>query len=227
MNSQPRVELVLFDLDGTLADTAPDIAHALNVTLVEAGLPPHPIETVISYVGDGSAKLLERALPSGQKDRQVGPLLERFLLHYEARPCVESRLYPGIVELLKGLEGAGVKAAVLTNKTGKVARRLVEALLPAATFVAVLGDGAGFPRKPDPTAARSLVERVGTTPQGTVVVGDGIPDVQTAQALGCRAIAAAWGYSPRARLQAQAPTWVADLPEDVRKLLVPPGGFEG
>jgi phosphoglycolate phosphatase len=227
MTSPPRFDLVLFDLDGTLADTAPDIAHALNVTLVEAGLPPHPLSTVISYVGDGAPKLIERALPPTLRGQAVGPLLERFLLHYEARACVDSRLYPGITEFLQALAQAGVNAAVLTNKTGKVARQLVDALWPASGFLAVVGDGDGYPRKPDPTAARALVERCGTVPARTVMVGDGVPDVQVARALGCSAVAAAWGYSSRARLQAEAPTWIADSPEDARKLVLPPGVFEG
>jgi len=99
MSTRP-FDLVLFDLDGTLADTALDIAHALNVTLVEAGLPPHPIDTVISYVGDGAAKLIERAVPPSEKPRDLVGLLRRFVVHYQARPCVESRLYPGIADLL-------------------------------------------------------------------------------------------------------------------------------
>lgn len=220
MTSRP-FDLVLFDLDGTLADTALDIAHALNVTLVEAGLPPHPIETVISYVGDGAAKLLERALPASEKGRDPAPLLQRFLVHYEARPSVDSRLYPGIVDLLAELAGAGIKTAVITNKPGNLARRLVDALLPQAGFVAIVGDGDGFPRKPDPAAARALVARCGTTAERTAVVGDGIPDVRMARALPARVVAAAWGYSERARLAAEAPTWIAESPQDARKFLLP------
>ena len=221
MNALRPFDLIIFDLDGTLADTAADIAHALNAMLAEAGLPAHPIDQVISYVGDGAAKLIERAVPPSEQGRDLAPLLQRFLAHYEARPCVDSRLYPGIDDLLADLQRAEIKTAVLTNKPGPLARRVVASLLPATSFLAVVGDADGFPRKPDPAAARALIERCGTTEERTVIVGDGIPDVRMAQALPARVIAAAWGYSSRPRLAAESPTWIAETPLDARKLLLP------
>ena len=221
MSASRPFDLVLFDLDGTLADTALDIAHALNVTLVEAGLPPHPIDTVVSYVGDGAAKLIERAVPPSEKGRDLVGLLRRFVVHYEARPCVDSHLYPGVAGLLADLTNAGIETAVLTNKPGPLARQVVATLLPAARFAAVVGDHDGFPRKPDPSAAHALIERRGATLERTVVVGDGIPDVQLAHALPVRVVAVAWGYSQRARLSAERPTWIAETPADARKLLLP------
>lgn len=221
MSAARPFDLIVFDLDGTLADTALDIAHALNVTLVEAGLPPHPTDTVVSYVGDGAARLIERAVPGDQPGLDLAALLGRFVAHYEARPCVDSRLYPGIADLLTDLAAAGVATAVLTNKPGPLARRVVEALLPAHPFQAVIGDADGFPRKPDPAGARALIERCATTAERTAIVGDGIPDVMLARALPARVVAAGWGYSARARLSAEHPTWIADTPRDVRKLLLP------
>jgi len=216
----PAAELVIFDLDGTLADTAPDIAFALNRTLEGAGLPPLPIETVIGYVGDGAAKLIERALPAERRERDVAPLFDSFLAIYEARPCVDSRLYPGIEALLQALARAGVATAVLTNKAGSLARGLVQALLPSHRFEAVIGDRDGYPRKPDPAAARALVERARTTPARTVMVGDGLPDMRLGHALGARSLAAAWGYTPRASLVAESPTWVIDDPSDALDVLL-------
>ena len=208
----PAADLVIFDLDGTLADTAPDIAAALNQTLGDVGLPPLPVETVIGYVGDGAANLIERALPPEAHALDRAPLLEAFLAHYEARPCVGSRLYPGIQTLLDALNAAGVATAVLTNKTGFVARRLLQVILPRQSFVAVIGDRDGFPRKPDPAAGRHIIERARTTPDRTVMIGDGLPDQRLAHALGVRSLAAGWGYTPRARLAAESPTWLADDP---------------
>ena len=213
-------DLVIFDLDGTLADTAPDIAFALNRTLEGAGLAALPIETVIGYVGDGAAKLIERALPAERRDLDLARLFESFLAIYEARPCVDSRLYPGIEALLQALTRAGVATAVLTNKAGSLARALVQALLPSHRFEAVIGDRDGYPRKPDPTAAFALLERTGTVPVRTVVVGDGLPDLRLAQALGARSLAAAWGYTPRASLAAESPNWIADDPTTVAGILL-------
>jgi phosphoglycolate phosphatase len=219
MSAARSFDLIIFDLDGTLADTAPDIALALNRTLVEAALPSLSIDTIIGYVGDGAAKLIERALPPAERGRDIAPLLERFLAHYEERPCVESRLFSGVAALLDALAAEGVGTAVLTNKAGVLARLLLDALLPAHRFVAVIGDRDGFPHKPDPTGARAIVQRAATSVARTIVVGDGIPDMRLARALGARAIAAAWGYAPRASLAAESPTWIAAKPEDALQLL--------
>jgi phosphoglycolate phosphatase len=214
------LDLVIFDLDGTLADTVADIARALNATLADSGLPALPVETVVGYVGDGSAKLIERALPPGASRGDVAALLDRFLAHYEAEPCVDSRLYPGITELLAALTAAKVKTALLTNKSGAVTRRLLEVILPDHRFIAVIGDRDGFPRKPDPTAGQAIIARAGTTADRTAVLGDGIPDMHLAHALGARAVAAAWGYTARDRLAAESPAAIAATPIAAGDLLL-------
>jgi phosphoglycolate phosphatase len=214
------LDLVIFDLDGTLADTVADIARALNATLAESGLPALPVETVVGYVGDGAAKLIERALPPGASRGDVSALLDRFLAHYLAEPCVDSRLYPGIAELLAALAAAGIQTAVLTNKAGTVSRRLLELILPDHRFAAVIGDRDGFPRKPDPAAGQAIIARAGTSAARTAVVGDGIPDMRLAHALGARAIAAAWGYTPQDRLAAESPAAIASTPTAARELLL-------
>lgn len=218
------LDLVIFDLDGTLADTVADIARALNATLADSGLPALSIETVVTYVGDGAAKLIERALPLGASRGDISALLDRFLVHYEAQPCVDSRLYPGITELLASLTAAKVKTALLTNKTGAVTRRLLEVILPDHRFIAVIGDRDGFPRKPDPAAGNAIIARAGTSAARTAVLGDGIPDMRLAHALGARAIAAAWGYTTRDRLAAESPAAIAATPAAAHQLLLPTAG---
>ena len=122
------VDLVLFDLDGTLADTVPDIAAALAATLAEVGVPPPPVSVVKEMVGDGARKLIERALARASAEGDLEALFARFLAHYGANLCVGSRLYPGVREALDGLRGAGVAVAVLTNKPGALARSLLDGL---------------------------------------------------------------------------------------------------
>ena len=213
-------DLVICDLDGTLVDSLPDIAWSLNATLTEAGLPSLPVETVGQYVGDGEARLIGRALPPSHVGRDPTPLLARFLVHYAGHVCVETSLYPGVVALLDALSRHQVAAAVLTNKPGNLARALLKDLEIADRFVTVLGDGDGFPRKPDPAAARSIIARVGTSPRRTAVVGDGLPDIKMAQAIPCAVVAAAWGYVPVAALTAESPTFVASsVPQALRLLL--------
>jgi phosphoglycolate phosphatase len=206
-----KPKLVLFDLDGTLVDSAPDIAAALNAALVDLGQPPHPLPTVTSYVGDGAAKLVERAVgPSTAVDQAL--LLERFKVQYAANVCVATRPYPGIVDVLDHYAAAGTPLAVLTNKPGDLARALLDALALTRYFADVIGDGDGFPRKPSPEIALAVCARHGVTPAETLLVGDGLPDVGLARAAGCRVAAVAWGYTTREQLAAQGPDWIVETP---------------
>jgi len=213
-------DLVVFDLDGTLADTLPDITAALNMTLAEAGLPSLPQEEVMRYVGDGAAKLVERALPSSEGSRDVEALTDSFVAHYERKPSVHARLYPGVPAMLDTLAQAGVVTAVLTNKRGSVARLLLGQLLPGNPLRDIIGDGDGFPRKPDPAAVKTLIARAGTRAARTAVVGDGLPDMRMGRAASTTTIAAAWGYVPRDQLAAEEPTWIAASPDAALHLLM-------
>jgi phosphoglycolate phosphatase len=216
------VDLVLFDLDGTLADTAPDIAAALTATLREAGLPPPPVSVVKQMVGDGARKLIERALARASAEGDLDALFARFLAHYGATLCVGSRLYPGIGEALERLRSAGVALAVLTNKPGALARRLLDSLGLGGAFLDVVGEGDGFPRKPDPGGARALMTRAGAAAERTAVIGDGLPDVRTARAVGALAIAAGWGYVPPEQLRAEVPDLVAATPAEAISFVLDP-----
>jgi len=219
-------DLVIFDLDGTLVDTALDIAGALAATLVEAGVPAPPLDVVKELVGDGARELIRRALALAPAERDVDQLFARFLAHYRAHVSDRSMAYPGVDTALAALAAAGVAAAVVTNKPGDIARRLLADLALGDRFRDIIGDGDGFPRKPDPTAARTLIAAVGTRPERTVIVGDGVPDVRTARALGAKAIAAAWGYVPAERLAAESPDALARTPEQAVRLVLD-GGWAG
>lgn len=213
-------DLVVFDLDGTLADTLADITAALNATLAEAGLRGLPPEEVVKHVGDGSAKLIERALPPEEAHRDLEELTAAFVAHYERRPSLHARLYPGVPAMLDTLAQAGVVTAVLTNKRGTVARLLLAELLPGNPLRDIIGDDDGFPRKPDPEAIRALMARAGTRPARTAVVGDGLPDMRMGRAAAAHTIAAAWGYVPRHLLAAEQPDWIADSPDAALHLLM-------
>jgi phosphoglycolate phosphatase len=202
--------LVLFDLDGTLVDTAPDIARALAAALAGTGVPPLSLENVKRMVGDGARELIRRALaavPSDATREQAA--FDRFLASYRENLCVASRLYPGVVEGLAALRGDGAALAVVTNKPGDLARSLLGTLGIARSFQAIIGDGDGFPRKPDPAAATSVLAKLRASPERTVVVGDGLPDMRLARALGATAVAATWGYVPAAALAGESPAFVA------------------
>ncbi len=210
--------LVLFDLDGTLVDTAPDIAAALGAALAEIGVAPPPLPVVKRMVGDGARELIRRALAgrppdAARKEAEQEAVFQSFLANYRAQVCVASRLYPGAAEAVAALRGDGVRLAVVTNKPGDLARRLLATLGLADELDAIIGDGDGFPRKPDPAAALSLLSRAGASRERTVVIGDGLPDMRLARALGATAVAATWGYVPATELAAEAPAFLAETCE--------------
>ena len=216
------VDLVIFDLDGTLVDTAPDIAGALDAALGAVGVAAPPLAVVKEMVGDGARQLIRRALARAGVEGDLDALHATFLAHYRAHVSDRSAVYPGILEALAALHAAGVASAVLTNKPGDIARRLLGELALADRFVATIGDGDGFARKPDPAAALSLIAGARTQPARTAVVGDGLPDVRMARALGARAIAATWGYAAADRLAAEQPDVLAGTPADAVLCLLPP-----
>ena len=217
------VDLVIFDLDGTLVDTAPDIAGALAAALSPIGVATPPLAVVKEMVGDGARELIRRALARAnvEGDGDLDALHAAFLAHYRAHVSDRSAVYPGIAEAIAALDAAGVASAVLTNKPGDIARRLLRDLALADRFVATIGDGDGFARKPDPAAALSLIAVARTQPERTAVVGDGLPDVRMARALGARAIAATWGYAAADRLAAEQPDVLAGTPADAVLCLLP------
>jgi phosphoglycolate phosphatase len=213
-------DLLIFDLDGTLVDSLPDITRALNLALTEAGRAALSADVVRGLVGEGVIRLAEKALQvtvASAGETTAERVADRIRSIYEAEPCVLTRLYPGVADALTALRATGRhKLALLTNKPGVVTRPLLAALKIDVQFDAAIGDGDGHPRKPDPAAVHALCARFGTTAARTLMIGDGLPDMAVARAAGCAAAAALWGYTDRAALLATAPKFAL---EDVRDLL--------
>ena len=215
---------MILDLDGTLVDSLPDITRALNIALAESGVPPLPAEVVRTLVGEGVVKLAERALavaPAGRASRPfdvatITAVAERIRTIYKIEPCVHTRLYDGMAETLAALRAEPRRRlALLTNKPGEVMRPLLTALGLDDRLDAAIGDGDGYPRKPDPGALHALMSRFGVTAAHTLMVGDGLPDMAVARAAGCSAAAAIWGYSERADLLATQPQFTLATPHDL------------
>lgn len=211
--------LILFDLDGTLVDSLPDIAAALNHALGRAGLAPLGTDLVRTLVGEGVVRLAEKALAhQGAGALDPAALASDVVAYYEEHPCDLTRPFPGVEPTLDELARRGQRLAVLTNKPGGVARALLEALGLAGRFAAIVGDGDGHPRKPDPAAARALLARFAVTPAQALMVGDGLPDLALARAAGLPAAAALWGYTDRARLVAERPDHLLERPAELLDL---------
>ena len=193
--------LLVFDLDGTLVDSSRDLAAATNAALrrVAPGGAPIPLDKVCTFVGNGARVLIERSLRHAGIDRAVDDVLPVFLECYEQCLLDTTRPYPGIPEALGGL--AGPPLAVLTNKPGPLARKLLEGLGLAPRFARVLGAWDVTERKPDPKGLELLIREQGATPQETWMIGDSPVDVKTARAAGVRVAGVLWGLAPEALRQ--------------------------
>ena len=190
-------QVLLCDLDGTLIDSAPDLAAAVGELLARQGRPPLTVEAIKTMIGDGVPKLIERAFaatggapPAGE----LAALVSRYMPLYEARMTELTRPYPGAIETLRALKDAGWRLAVCTNKPEAPSRAIVAALGFDGLFEAVAG-GDSFPvRKPDPGHLLGLLGRMGADPAVAVMLGDGQNDVLAAARAGLPAIVVAHGY---------------------------------
>jgi phosphoglycolate phosphatase len=187
------VKTVVFDLDGTLVDSVPDLTSALNRLLIARDLAEFAAPEVQAMVGDGARALLERAF-SARGMALDAAALPAFLDDYTANAAVLTRPYPGVVETLNTLREAGWTLAVCTNKPEVPAREVLRALGLDGFFAAV-GGGDSFPtRKPDPAHLLATLEAAGGEPARAVMVGDHHNDVHAARGAGVRGIWAMWGY---------------------------------
>jgi phosphoglycolate phosphatase len=186
---------LLLDLDGTLVDTVPDLAAALNRLMRTRGLGVFSHQQVAAMVGDGMAVLTARAFAA--HDRQPDDnAVQELSADYTAHVAVESKLYPRVLAVLTGLAGDGWRLAVCTNKPEQAARGLLEAvgLLP---LLCAVGGGDSFPvRKPDPAHLLATLARAAGRPEAALMVGDHRNDVVAALGAGIPAIFAGWGYGP-------------------------------
>jgi phosphoglycolate phosphatase len=191
-----RNQLLVFDLDGTLVDSTRDLAAATNAALqrVAPGHPALPVQTVLGFVGNGARVLIEKTLQHAGVDRPADDVLPVFLECYDRCLLDTTRPYPGIPEALGALEGYPL--AVLTNKPGPLARKLLEGLGLAARFARIWGPGDVPERKPSPTGLQRLIEELGATPETAWMIGDSPVDVRTARAAGVRIAGVTWGLAP-------------------------------
>jgi len=185
----------VFDLDGTLVDSAPDLHAALDRLMAVKRLPGFARAEVVAMIGDGVRVLLERAYAArGLALDEAG--LQHFMTDYEANAAVLTRAFDGIPELLGGLRDAGWQLAVCTNKPEGAARVLLSGLGLDGHFSA-LGGGDSFPmRKPDPGHLRATLAAACAAPEDAVMIGDHRNDIEAARGAGVRAIFAGWGYGP-------------------------------
>ena len=190
--------LLLFDLDGTLVDSVPDLAFALNEVLRERGRRPLSPREVMRMVGDGVTALVARGLSArGVEAGELARALSRFLQIYEAHATDRTRPYPGVVETLGALRARGYQMALCTNKPQRATETVLQGLGLSAFFDAVAG-GDRFPvKKPDPGHLSRLVALLGGAPARAAMIGDNENDVAAARAAGMPALVMRYGYARR------------------------------
>jgi phosphoglycolate phosphatase len=215
--------LLVFDLDGTLLDTAPDLLAALNAVLAEDGLEPMGREALALRFGHGARALIVEAHRlagrPGVADTAMEAMVARFIAHYAARVATLTRPFPGAVAAMDRLERAGVRFAVCTNKRAGLAGPLLAELGLAPRFAAVMGGDSLPVRKPDPGHLVGTIAAAGGRPDAAVLVGDSDADVAAARGAGVPVVGVSFGYSPDP-IASLGPDAVIDSFDDLDAALV-------
>ncbi len=206
------IEALIFDLDGTLVDTAPDLLAATNHALSLAGRPAISGAQLRSFVGHGAGALIRRGLEAtggGVDDSAFKRLHLAFLDYYAANIVTHSVLFPGVLALLEKAQAAGLKLGVCTNKLEGLSAALLSGIGIAPYFGALVGGDTLPVMKPDPAPYHEVVRRLGVATHSSLMIGDSETDIRTAQAAGVPVIAVSFGYTPD-HVSAYAPTHVID-----------------
>lgn len=208
---------VIFDLDGTLADTIGDLGTAVNSVLAAHGYPGHALPVYKKMVGNGFSVLMERALPpAAAEDKGLSrDLCAQAIEAYSHIALDTTSPFPGIAELLSALHKRNVACAVLSNKPDEITRHMVGALFPGIPFLAVMGGKASMPRKPDPAGAMAIMALSSFSPTQWALVGDSGVDMTTGVACGILPLGASWGYRSREELRSHGAGGILEKPSDL------------
>ena len=209
---------VIFDLDGTLADTLEDIADNMNRVLAAYGFPAHEYDAYRYHVGNGLRNLVIRCLPEDARSEDIIVAChDRMVAEYHANFINKTRLYDGIPELLDRLSAQRIKMAVLSNKAESLTHKICNQLLKNWKFDAILGAGDNFPRKPNPASALFISALMGIAPSDVCYLGDSDVDMKTATAAGFYPVGVSWGFRPKEELTENGAKRIIDHPLDLFK----------
>ena len=215
------IQAVIFDLDGTLADTIGDIGAAVNSLLAERGYAQHDLDVYKLMVGNGFANLMRRALPDEvvSDPDLFSSLTREAAARYAAGALATTRPFQGVAELLEALSARGIPCAVLSNKPDPMTKTMIASLFPAVGFLAVLGDRPGVPRKPDPSEARAIAASSGIPVERWAFVGDSGVDMETGASAGMTPFGASWGYRSVDELLENGASAILRTPADLLRYL--------
>jgi len=213
------MQLVIFDLDGTLIDSRLDLIHSVNAMLRHLGRPGLPGDVVASYVGDGAPMLVRRALGDPSDEKLLNDALEYFLAYYKKHKLDHTTVYAGIPEALQQIQpnGSQRKMAVLSNKPVNPSRAIVDALGLGRFFTHVYGGNSFETKKPDPLGIRTILKEAGVTPEHALIVGDSSIDVLTGRNAGLATCGVTYGFAPHTLGEVQ-PDVMVDSPQELGEL---------
>lgn len=204
---------IIFDLDGTLLNTADDIADSVNLVLKREGFPPHSVDDYKRYVGDGVSTLVERVLPKTQCDAaRIARVTELVMAEYDRHGTPKTLPYDGIVELLERLDQLSIRKAIFSNKPQGLVELAVEKYFAKFSFEIVCGAGEKFPKKPDPAGAIDIASEMDLPANEFIFLGDSGIDMMTAIGAGMHPVGALWGFRGREELISAGAEIVFDNP---------------
>lgn len=212
--------LVIFDLDGTLLNTIDDLGAATNHALAANGYPVHNAAAYPGFVGNGVSKLIERALPDGERSPEnVARLREEFVKYYDEHDCDLTRPYDGIVDLLVALSSDGVKLAVASNKYEAAVRRLISHYFPMVEWAVVAGQKEDVPVKPDPSIVFEILSKCPTRKDDVLYVGDSGVDMETARRACVESVGVTWGFRPVRELREGYADNIVSTPAEILEIV--------
>lgn len=218
-----RPALVLFDLDGTLVDTAPDLAWSVNTTLAELGLPPRDESRIRSWIGSGIEGLMHRALTDDINGRAETALYDRaipiFTEIYLENVARRSRIYPGVVEALDHLQTQVIKLGCVTNKRTRYTEKLLGSLGLYDRFDIVVSGDTLAVKKPDPAPLLYAAECLAVEPACGLMVGDSVTDIRAARAAGLQVLCVPYGYNLGRDIHDLAPDAVVENLAELKQLI--------
>jgi phosphoglycolate phosphatase len=211
---------IIFDLDGTLADTLTDIANSMNRVLQKRGYPVHQAEEYKYLIGRGLENLVTTSLPAESRlPSIISACLASLIEDYHDNCLVHTHLYPGIESLLFRLQDLGLKLAVFSNKADDLTRIIVQSLLPGIRFGKIVGARPDYPKKPDPSGARLISDYLKITPEQMIYLGDSDVDMLTARAAGMLAVGVLWGFRTKEELLLNGADHLLNDPFELMELL--------